>query len=304
MRLRRYTGTVRHATCDTIRLVDSRVYVAFLAVTPWLMACGDGFEPSQPAGGSGGTAGSGGLAPGGAGPGGSGGVGGSAGHGAQGGVGGSAGHGAQGGGGSGGEGGLSGHHVFLQDGVDNYQGTRVTFLGHWDPGPFGADAVARVRPGNGGVPDFESLIFFDLSIVPVTAAVTNATLHLQITGTNGNALNVGLYDVLVAWNETEATWSNRTAADAWAAAGMASGTDYAPTAFLLTAFDWQNGAAHWVDLDVTTQVQLWVASPTSNNGLLLRDFGANGSVTYSFDSDDAVDQTARPQLEIGYVASG
>lgn len=74
------------------------------------------------------------------------------------------------------------------------------------------------------------------------------------------------HPVLKPYVFDEVTWSNQNASTAWAAPGLAAGTDYAATPDI--NFLWDDYGL-WL-IDVTSIVQGWMDNPSSYNGWLLK----------------------------------
>lgn len=114
----------------------------------------------------------------------------------------------------------------------------------------------------GGAHDTEGLVQFDLSTVSYTAAqVTSATLNLWVTDvtptgfgqnpTPSTPVQVNAYAALATWSRATVQWSTK------------------PAIGSLLASVSVDGIGKWVSVDVTSQVQSWLANPATNFGLLL-----------------------------------
>ena len=131
---------------------------------------------------------------------------------------------------------------------------------------------------------YTTLIQFDLGILPAgttAAQITRATLRLYCNlATTPGTLSIA--PVNSAWGEYSVTYNTLPAI------GSGIGTAQVST------------AGQFITLDVTSAVQSWVTSPSSNNGLAL----TAASAVLQFDSKEN-DQTAHaPQLEIALAAGG
>ncbi len=116
------------------------------------------------------------------------------------------------------------------------------------------------------------------------AIVDEATLDLYYTGRdNGNTLTLGAHRVLAEWIDSEVTHFQRKAGSNWVTPGMGSGSDY--TASPEATLPLGSVASGWVQLDVTSAVQAWVADHANNHGLALLQEAASGWVTYQFCSE-------------------
>jgi hypothetical protein len=131
--------------------------------------------------------------------------------------------------------------------------------------PFPLSSLYSILPVGktvGGAHDTESLVKFDLSTLPYTAAqVTSTTLNLWVSdvspagfGQNPDAANpvlVDAYQVTSTWNRASVQWSNK------------------PSFSSLVGSTLVDGIGKWVTIDVTSQVQSWLTTPGGNFGLLL-----------------------------------
>jgi len=182
----------------------------------------------------------------------------------------------------------------LQEGRENYTGTRDTFIDRWRPAEnFGDRSWISVRSGEVQV----GLLQYDLSVLPSEAEVITATLRLnRIFQTNPNAMDMVVYRLLRPWAEMEATWDLATAGEAWAQPGGAIGDDFFPPAADRVEV---RSDLEWVSLDVTSIVHAWHDGWGPNYGFMLRGYG-EGQVEYRFASSEHPTQARRPQLIVTY----
>lgn len=134
------------------------------------------------------------------------------------------------------------------------------------------------------------LLKADLSSIPSDHAIIAAHIHTRIQkalSVGDSLISIGAYRVMNAWNETEATWNNRTTATAWNLAGAkktyhnwnpSGGSD---TTFNDTAYDitsWPQSVfstptvasvGDTIRWDVTFAVRKWHSGQWENNGLML-----------------------------------
>lgn len=141
------------------------------------------------------------------------------------------------------------------------------------------------------------LVKFDISRIPTTARVLQATLTLFVWYRNQTyRATVYAYKVRRHWTESDATWNGATATTFWSAAGCNDPVyDYDPTVVATTTLNYTNQTYSW---DVTSMVQQWVASPISNEGVVLIGEGLN--VEYQFRSSDIPAPEQRPSLSVTY----
>jgi hypothetical protein len=147
----------------------------------------------------------------------------------------------------------------------------------------------------GAAHDTESLVQFDLSTVGSTAAqVTSATLNLWVSdvtvtgfGLNpdvSNPLQVDLFPATAVWDRSTAQWSTRPATGAQISSVVVT------------------SIGHLISFDVTSAIQSWLSTPSSNFGLLLRAdsvVGASGSYHYvAFSSGFGNQSATAPYLTV------
>ena len=160
-----------------------------------------------------------------------------------------------------------------------------------------------------------ALLQFDIAAaLPAGATVTDATLQLEASLTNGGAGNVAAHKALAAWGEgtsdatgdestgaaatiNDATWTHRLyPGTAWTTAGG----DFDPTASATTSV---SGAATytWTSAGVIGDVQNWLDTPSTNFGWVL--IGVeSGNTQKRFDSQQFVANPAqRPKLIVTYT---
>lgn len=153
----------------------------------------------------------------------------------------------------------------FQDGLNGYSGCVDTYLSAASPtSNYGAfeRMVVTGYEDQGAVNRQRGLVKFDLTSIPTGTTIQRATLYLysydaaQAKGSNGY---YGVYPVTTAWAEGSATWNSP-----WSSAGG----DFSTTPDATAAK--QTGAGVWYAFDVTSRVQQWIATPSSNNGWLVK----------------------------------
>ncbi|MBC7257980.1 MAG: DNRLRE domain-containing protein [Chloroflexi bacterium] len=199
----------------------------------------------------------------------------------------------------------------LQQGLNGYAGTTDTLIDWWAKDTnYGNEPTFSIRGGNYdyGRQDIHSaLLRFDLSPLPAGASVGSARLEIYLTArSNAGSAYFSPYQVVRSWTESGATWNRATSSTYWGLAGCNS-TEPPNQDRSATATDMQQPPPSitnvWVSLDVTDIVRNWVAAPTTNLGLLLRDAGGN-SVGYTFASSENANASIRPKLVIEYWSGG
>jgi len=159
---------------------------------------------------------------------------------------------------------------------------------------YGADWSLRIKNDNE-----RSLVRFDLSSIPSSAIVTDATLRLFAYRRQGSASTplMGAYPLKRAWSEGSVTWRQAAADQPWGLAGAndlvadREGTAVASTP-LTTVPD-------WYALSVTSAVQSWVTDPASNYGFILINLESAAEFIF-YSQNYPVNAGLRPQLEVTY----
>jgi len=184
--------------------------------------------------------------------------------------------------------------IVLQNGLSGYSGCTDSYLRVNAP-TTNYGTYERVVVTGYGSPEYQrTLIRFDLSSVPPGTPVASATLMLYTWNKQGGGTPpYGLYELTRDWNENEVTWNNATSGITWTTAGG----DYDPT--VVDTFTPTVAIDVWHDWDVTTLVQQWLATPSSNLGVLIKlvDEELNSENRYN-SSDYAADESLRPKLVI------
>lgn len=163
------------------------------------------------------------------------------------------------------------------------------------PTAHGGDDVLKVREAtyNGG----RSLLHFDLTSadIPVGATVTEAYLDLFVGYRSPSSpAPVTLHQMLVPWDEANATWDVTGMGGNWAAPGAGGeGTDYEATPFASVSVD---QTSTYYRIDVRDGVSEWVAHPESNHGFVMR----GSSIDLRFRSSEWWIENERPRLTVVY----
>ncbi|MCG3199249.1 MAG: hypothetical protein GHCLOJNM_03759 [bacterium] len=214
--------------------------------------------------------------------------------------------------------------VVLEEGLDGYTGTEDTTLYSESENSNGggkylfSDRTAQLR-------DRRALIRFDLSGFPANGAVQRATLSLYVSLNAGNFGNVThtLHRLRMSWGEGEvvaerpppnespggagapaapgdATWrSNLFGTSLW----NQPGGDYEAVASATAEVGRLDTLAVWSGPRLAEDIALWLDSPESNHGWLLRGEEDVGQRAKRYTSSENSDPGARrPRLEIEYAA--
>jgi len=158
-----------------------------------------------------------------------------------------------------------------------------------------------------------TLVFDVAGSVPPGVVVTDVALYLDLSPSNPDSAEVHLHRLDVDWGEGEsaagggsgapatpgdATWIHTFYDDGfWARAGG----DFAPAPSAATQVD-EAGVYHWSSTQMAADVRAWLDDPAGNFGwILIGDEGAPSSAK-RFNSREADDPSARPELVVAYVA--
>ena len=131
---------------------------------------------------------------------------------------------------------------------------------------------------------YTALVQFDLGVLPsgtTAAQITRATLRLYCNQADTPG-TLSVAQVNAAWGEYSVTYNTLPALGATFGSAQVS------------------AAAQFVTIDVTSAVQSWVTSPSSNNGLAL----TAASAVLQFDSKENDQTSHSPELEIALAAGG
>ena len=164
-----------------------------------------------------------------------------------------------------------------------------TFISAWDPsGNFHSSFTARIRPN-----DMSTMMQFNLSSIPSTATVLEATLRIYVIQAGAHDLPVNIYRVLEYWAPGQVSWYRPRTGVTWSEAGCRrAGSDYATAPGAAFTFREQNV---FLDTNVTAIVQEWVTNPNRNYGFIMQGGGLT-SVEYSIITVDNPVAELRPRL--------
>jgi len=178
----------------------------------------------------------------------------------------------------------------------SYSGVADTYIALYEPNANeGGSTTLKVHSAVDGRERI--LIKFDISRIPTTASVAEATLHLFAWYRNQTfAVDAKAYQVLRRWNEDDATWNAATASTFWGQPGCsAPGSDYDPNSMAMATLNYTNRYYSW---DVTDMAQQWVANPLSNEGVVI--VGEGPAAQYQLRASEIPADNQRPYLVLTY----
>jgi hypothetical protein len=185
----------------------------------------------------------------------------------------------------------------FQDGVNGYNGTRDTQLVSGSPNTnYGSDD----RMGADGHPDESSLLYWELTSIPVGSSIQSVDLTFNVTGKTRHAYEI--YSLQQAWIEGEATWNEHASGQSWEISGADGAADRSSTVIgSITA-----PARGIYTIPLTTAgvavVQTWVDNPSSNFGIIILDY-INATDGLEISSREAGIVSNRPRLTVTYSNS-
>jgi len=173
--------------------------------------------------------------------------------------------------------------------------------------------IGRSATANSNYLVSRSLLFFELSGIPTTANIDSAKLRLYcFNGNSSIATTLDVHKMLVYWDEGvgdgttgQASWVKRTPSNNWGANGGLAGTDYSSSYYARITKSGSD-VNTWFEWDIKTLVSQWVATPSSNLGLMVK-FTDDGTAQTSnrhflmASSDYTTDATKRPILRVRYT---
>ncbi len=134
--------------------------------------------------------------------------------------------------------------------------------------PQGSNTV-MLAGTNGKLESSRSLLAFDLTGIPSNAIVTSAALTVKVVKVSPGfppAVTMDLRRILVAWDETEATWTNRLALVQWSTNGAAAPLDFSNAVTQTTSVAGQGTYTFVSNAGLMADVQSWISDPNNNFG--------------------------------------
>jgi len=159
------------------------------------------------------------------------------------------------------------------------------------------------------------LIAFDLTSIPANAIVTDASLSMFLSMTNGGPAAVSLSKVLQDWGEGASNAGDPGGGGAQAAAGDATwlhtfynlgfwaapGGDFSPATSASAMVDTVNTTYTWGGSGLIADVQAWVSNSTGNFGWVIRGNEVDTGRAQRFNSGE--NSSNPPQLSVTYQFS-
>ncbi len=148
-----------------------------------------------------------------------------------------------------------------------------------------------------------ALLKFDLSSIPVGAAITSATLTLQKVGGDIISYNVGIYRMenttpAKNWTENGAHNVKYDGTTQWTALGGEG--DHNTSEYASTNVS-SNGSYSWT---VTSLIDDWVNNGVPNNGLMIKALPEQAGNQPLFDFNSREAASGKPVLTINYATAG
>ncbi len=193
--------------------------------------------------------------------------------------------------------------LVLQQGLDSYGGTRDTYLDGYAPNTNRGNDPEMMMRYEMGLNKQTLLVKFGLNPLnnlPAGSVIQQAVLGLWVTSqSNGNYLWINSYRVVRSWGETEATWLNASAGNAWAEPGALNvGGDHVAETSARGELD---SAGNWFYQDWTYLIPIWRADPGLNYGAVFTSTNWGATVTYHFATSENATPEIRPRLVITYT---
>jgi len=143
---------------------------------------------------------------------------------------------------------------------------------------------------------YAALVHFDLSSIPGSTIISEATIQLYALGWSASDMAVDALAVLRGTNPYQATWNQADLGNSSGVAGCnCTTTDRRPVPEASVAM---SSIARWYSFDVTSLVQEWVGGSLANNGIVLR--GPTGTAKFDFASAQRSSVDLRPKLVVAY----
>jgi len=146
------------------------------------------------------------------------------------------------------------------------------------------------------------LLRFDLSGIPKTARILNATLSLYADQHSSwkETIDPFIMPVTTPWDEVSATWLTASGATRWQSKG--GDYDYFTFSFFDNAILYDKTNT-WHTADITNLTQFWVDGSRPNYGMMIDEIKQGSSKAHRFVSREGPEEL-RPNLKVTYVDQG
>jgi len=145
---------------------------------------------------------------------------------------------------------------------------------------YGGSTVLSMHDTGTGVL-YYTLIQFNLSYIPVGAAVSDA--YIQVRSVSGDSVDVNGHRITSEWDESTVTWNTMPSYEAVSSVSGTIGAAYA----LYT-------------IDVTSDVQSFINNSNTNYGWLFKPDPSDVGLMAQIDSSERADAWKRPKLNVTY----
>lgn len=142
------------------------------------------------------------------------------------------------------------------------------------------------------------LLWFDLTSVPSSAVLINATLWLYLKSGRDPVNNASVYSLTRSWTELDTTWEFYTLGKKWTTAGG----DYDPTPYGSAIIANEVG---WLGMDLSRLVDFWATGRMPNYGIIIiSESTVADSIKTFTSSDENLNSQERPRLALNYTFEG
>ena len=142
---------------------------------------------------------------------------------------------------------------------------------HYPDLPQGSNTVMTAGT-NGKEESSRAVLAFDLSSVPSGAVVTSAALTVKVVRVAPGfppSVTMDLRKMLVGWNESAATWTNRLASVQWSTNGAAAPLDFSNAVSQTVAVNGEGTYTFASNSNLIADVQSWISDPSRNFGWII-----------------------------------
>ena len=135
-----------------------------------------------------------------------------------------------------------------------------------------------------------AFVQFDLSSIPSSATVSEATLRLFYDGCDSDPdVDVGIFEVMSSWAESTLSWNTQPS--------------FAGSAEDIVSLACAGATGVYVEWDITGLVQDWVSGSASNHGVAMKaveEVGDSGRLLAEFGSREGT-IGEQPKLVVSYT---